>query len=153
MKIAIVGSRPMFLANPELVETMVRAYVEQLPKDTIIISGQAEGVDTWAEQAAKELGYTFIPFKAQWKTYGKSAGFRRNAEMVNEANKVVAFWNGHSRGTEHTINMARREQKLERVFLVEPATAESIKLREAQARAKNLPTTRRRVPITEQLPF
>lgn len=134
MKIAIVGSRPEGLANPELVKTMVRAYVEQLPKDSIIISGQALGVDTWAEQAAKEFGYKFIPFPAKWKTYGKSAGYRRNAEMVNEANKVVAFWNGRSRGTDHTINMARREQKLERVFIVEPATAESIKLREAQIR-------------------
>lgn len=46
-----------------------------------------------------------------WNRYGRSAGARRNAEIVKQADEVVAFWDGKSRGTQITIAMARAAGK------------------------------------------
>ncbi len=47
-RIAIVGSRG--LPRPDLIE----AFVASLPAGTVVVSGGARGVDTVAEQAARE---------------------------------------------------------------------------------------------------
>lgn len=47
---------------------------------------------------------------ADWDAYGKSAGYRRNAEMVSlGADLCIAFVvPGKSKGTQHTIDLARK---------------------------------------------
>lgn len=105
MRIAIVGSRDY--ANL----AAVRRYVLSLPKDTIIISGGARGVDREAELAAYEAGLQVEIFFADWKTHGKDAGFIRNHEIVKSADRIVAFWDGRSRGTAHTIGLAKIASK------------------------------------------
>lgn len=109
-KVAIVGSRD-YPHKQHVID-----YVQSLPPETVIISGGARGVDTWAEQAAREQGMQTIIYPAEWDKYGKSAGFRRNADIVSEADKVVAFHHNASKGTAHTINLAIQENKLEAVF-------------------------------------
>lgn len=105
MKIAIVGSR--HCEAKEQVFHFV-AGLAQRDASTVILSGGAPGVDTWAEQAAKEYGLQTEIYKADWDTHGKSAGFIRNTTIVAEADKVVAFWDGKSRGTLDTINKAKK---------------------------------------------
>jgi hypothetical protein len=105
MKIAIVGSRDY--PHPQ----HVTDYVNTLPLDTIIVSGGARGVDTWAEQAARRRGMTVIVFKADWKTFGKVAGFMRNREIIDAADSVTAFWDLYSPGTKHSISTAREKGK------------------------------------------
>jgi hypothetical protein len=39
--------------------------------------------------------------------YGKSAGYKRNHEMLAAATGLIAFWDGRSRGTAHMIHIAR----------------------------------------------
>jgi predicted Rossmann fold nucleotide-binding protein DprA/Smf involved in DNA uptake len=105
-KIAIVGSRDYDnLRN-------VRLYVLSLPEGTIIVSGGARGVDQAAERAAKERDdmQTLI-YKADWESYGKSAGYRRNITIVDQADWIVAFWDGKSKGTLHTITEAAKRGK------------------------------------------
>ena len=46
-------------------------------------------------------------YPADWDTYGKSAGYRRNQLMADNADALVAFWDGQSRGTGHMINLAK----------------------------------------------
>lgn len=106
MKVAIVGSRDY--GNLEA----VRAYVRGLPKDTVIVSGGARGVDSVAEQEARRCGLEVLIFPAEWGKYGKSAGYRRNVDIVTAADQVVAFWDGVSRGTKHSIDLARAQGKL-----------------------------------------
>jgi hypothetical protein len=45
---------------------------------------------------------------ADWDTYGKSAGYRRNADMAKYSDAVVCFWDGVSKGTKHMIDLARQ---------------------------------------------
>lgn len=104
MKIAIVGSR-----NYPNKQDVVR-YVKSLPHGTMIISGGAMGPDTWAEEAALVRGLETMIFKPEWDKWGKSAGFRRNADIVMAADKVVAFTTG-SKGTANTMELARRYGK------------------------------------------
>ncbi len=112
-KVAIVGSRPS--DNPSAnakVREAVHAYVASLPADTVIVSGGANGVDSWAEEAAIKRGLNTLIFKPDWKAFGKSAGFIRNRHIVNAAEQVVAFWDGYSKGTKHSIDLAQAQGKL-----------------------------------------
>lgn len=103
MNVAIVGSRDY----PDM--AAVRSYVRTLPNGTTVVSGGARGVDSVAEAAARNGGLAVRIFEAQWDKHGRRAGFLRNQDIVAAADKVVAFWDGTSRGTEHTIVLALKE--------------------------------------------
>lgn len=121
MKIAIVGSRNF--PSPE----KIRKYMQALPKDTIIVSGGAPGVDLIAEKLADELGLQKEIYHADWnnlsepdaliktnkygKKYDARAGHRRNSQIVQAADKIVAFWDGKSTGTQDTIKKANLSGK------------------------------------------
>ncbi len=104
MKVAIVGSRKY----PD--KAGVVEFVNSLPKDTIIVSGGAKGVDSWAEHAARMRGMErqiYKPLQSEIIKYGfPVAAFNRNQTIVDNADEVVAFWNGLSRGTLDTIKKA-----------------------------------------------
>jgi len=101
MRMAIVGSRDFKRLDK------VRQFVEDLPLDTTVVSGNARGVDRTAEDAARLRRMRVISIPPQWDTYGKQAGFVRNREIVDHADELVAFWDGTSRGTAHSIKLAR----------------------------------------------
>lgn len=110
-KVAIVGSRDF--PNRPLVE----AFVERLRPSTVVVSGRGRGVDRWAEDAAKARGLATDIYPAEWDKYGKAAGFRRNKDIVNACDHLVAFWDGESRGTMHSLDMALEQEKLFVIFL------------------------------------
>ena len=45
-------------------------------------TGSMKGIDFLADQVGKELGFLVVPIAADWTGNGKSAGPRRNREMV-----------------------------------------------------------------------
>jgi len=110
MRVAIVGSRDF----QDLVA--VHDYVAALPLGTVVVSGGARGVDTAAREAAKALGFAFEEFPADWNLHGRRAGMIRNAAMIETCDRVAAFWNGRSRGTDNAIKTARRLGKPVSVF-------------------------------------
>lgn len=71
-----------------------------------VITGGARGADTlgsmWADTA--QINQTI--HKADWDKYGKSAGYKRNLVMADDAEALIAFWDGSSKGTKHMINIA-----------------------------------------------
>ena len=93
-------------------ETLVRKTTHDVihPAD-ILLHGGARGVDTWCAEEAKQSGATVLRRPAQWETYGRSAGMRRNTDMLNELvaqadpYHILLFWDGESRGTEHMLWM------------------------------------------------
>lgn len=102
-KVGIIGSREY----PHL--GRVHNYVSTLPEGTVIVSGGARGVDKTAEDAADARGLEKIVHlvtKAEWGQYGKAAGPMRNARIVEDADMIVAFWDGESTGTLDSIKKA-----------------------------------------------
>lgn len=71
-----------------------------------IVSGNARGADSLGERYAQEKGYKLALFPADWERYGRSAGPRRNAQMAENADALIAFWDGQSRGTKNMIDRA-----------------------------------------------
>lgn len=100
MRLAIVGSRDFRSLE------LVADFISKLKATTKVVSGGARGVDREAVRLAKLRGLQTEEFLANWGSYGKSAGFRRNEEMISTAQGVVAFWDGSSRGTRNAIDLA-----------------------------------------------
>jgi hypothetical protein len=108
MKLAIVGSRT-FSNYAELVRCINLNY--DISQITDIISGGAKGADSLAEIFAKENNINLIVFKADWDKYGKRAGFIRNCDIIDACDSCIAFWDGHSAGTKHDIELCRKKGK------------------------------------------
>jgi hypothetical protein len=72
-----------------------------------VVSGGASGVDSLGERWAEEHMVPFEVYPAEWGLYGRSAGYRRNVQMADAADALIAVWNGGSRGTQHMIAIAR----------------------------------------------
>lgn len=85
-------------------------------KSVEIFCGMASGADTLGERFAKENGYKIRYFPANWERYGKRAGILRNEEMVLSANALIAFWNGKSKGTEHVLKFAYKNNLWTQVY-------------------------------------
>jgi hypothetical protein len=73
-----------------------------------IVSGGARGADRLGEQYADDHWIPKTVFPAEWDKYGKSAGYRRNEQMAQYAEVLVAFWDYNSPGTRHMINLAKQ---------------------------------------------
>lgn len=104
MRVIIAGSREGF----ELEDVLV-AMEESGFSVTEVVSGTARGVDRLGEIWANANQIPVKRFPANWDEYGKSAGYLRNAEMAKYSDALVALWDGKSKGTEHMINLARKE--------------------------------------------
>lgn len=73
---------------------------------TQIISGTAFGTDQLGEKYALENNIELIKIPADW-SLGKSAGYKRNVQMAEVAEQLIAFNVNNSKGTGHMINIAR----------------------------------------------
>ena len=98
MKIAIIGSRNISIDN-------FNAYVSHGDE---IVSGGARGVDLCAEAYARNNGMKFTLFKPEYARYGRAAPIIRNRKIVEYADKILAFWDGESRGTLSVIEYAKK---------------------------------------------
>ena len=76
-----------------------------------IVSGGACGADTLAERYANEHDINLTVYPADWEKYGKSAGYKRNHTIIENCDNVIAFWDGRSNGTYHSINLAKKLKK------------------------------------------
>ncbi len=90
--------------------------VKQRTHTVVIISGTARGADQMGERYARERGFQLRRFPADWEQHGKSAGHIRNAKMADNADALIAFWDGMSNGTKNMIDNARRKGLAVRVI-------------------------------------
>lgn len=81
-----------------------------------IVSGKARGADSLGEKYANENGLNIVEFPADWDKHGKSAGYKRNLEMAENADALIAFWDGDSRGTKHMIDIAKEKNLPTRII-------------------------------------
>jgi hypothetical protein len=75
---------------------------------TCVFCGGARGVDTFGADYAKVMGIPVEYHIASWEIYGKRAGFMRNEFMAANADALIAFWDGKSKGTKHMIDTAMK---------------------------------------------
>lgn len=108
MKLGIVGSREF--NDYDFVEKNINIICGNI-KISEIVSGGARGVDSIAEQYAKDNNIKTRIFEAEWDWFGKRAGFVRNEYIVDYSDYVIAFWDGVSTGTKDTINMCMKKKK------------------------------------------
>lgn len=73
----------------------------------MVVSGGARGADMLGERFATRRHYPIKRFSADWERYGNAAGPIRNKQMAEYADALIAFWDGHSRGTRNMITLAR----------------------------------------------
>ena len=103
MKILIAGSRGIdtFDLSP---------YIP--PNTALIICGGAKGIDTLAERYADQHRISKLVLLPRYDLYGKAAPIKRNEKMIDIADEVIIVWDGHSRGTKHTLDDATQKNKM-----------------------------------------
>lgn len=108
LKVIIAGSRSFddYDTLEEVCKEILAEYWDH--RNIVIISGGAAGADYQGEVFAYQNQLSLSTFKAQWKQYGKVAGHLRNEVMAKEADMLIAFWDGASKGTENMIKLARK---------------------------------------------
>lgn len=114
--VAILGSRPRYFLDLGAAFRKVRDYIRALPPETVVVSGGADGIDSFAEQlaAARGLGTGVFPVtKEEWARDPRGAGFARTERLLkyvkDEGGRVACFRGMASPGTSYTI---RRCQEL-----------------------------------------
>lgn len=83
-----------------------------------ILSGGAKGIDSLAELFADKHRLSKIILRPRYDLYGKSAPLKRNEELVQMADKILIIWDGSSRGTNYTINYAKKLNKNLKVIIL-----------------------------------
>lgn len=118
MKLAITGSRHYYPHSPSWTFAAICMNVANL-NATEIIHGGAVGVDSIAEDAAEQCQIPTRVLRPDYKAHAncpKYAPLARNIEIVKLSDLVIAFWDGKSKGTLHTIKQAEAAGKLFKVY-------------------------------------
>ena len=112
MNLSVVGSRSIKdNATAMLGAVSIMNNVIEKHDITHFVSGGAAGPDKWGEATAAGYGISRAIYKPDWDKYGKSAGMRRNVDIINDSDIVLIFWDGKSKGTSHDIMLARKCKK------------------------------------------
>ena len=112
-RVVVCGSRSF--SDFVLLRSKLDVFLARKLPDVVILSGGCRGADALAERYAALRGLPVERFLADWARLGRSAGFHRNEVMVKQADAVVAFWDGRSRGTASVISLAKILRKPLRV--------------------------------------
>lgn len=109
-KVIVAGSRTF--DDYALLERKLDNILQNkiLEYDIEIVEGDAKGADKAGGLYADRKGYKKTVMPADWNSYGRSAGHRRNEEMARYAigGGCVVFWDGISRGSKNMIEMAKK---------------------------------------------
>ncbi|MGE4403696.1 MAG: SLOG family protein [Desulfobulbus sp.] len=104
MRIIIAGSRTV--SEMDVRMALQRCFWTGFV--TAVVSGTATGADQYGEAWAEENQIDVCRFPAEWEKYGKRAGPMRNKVMSENAEGLIAVWDGQSRGTYSMIDLARK---------------------------------------------
>lgn len=121
MRVLVCGSRDY--QNTDRIYTVLGGlyvnYTAMGGMEFVIVEGGAAGADRIAQQWARyvidqtnNFGQVKLEtYPADWRQYGKSAGYLRNVQMLEEGKPhlVCAFFSSQerSRGTAMMVNLAR----------------------------------------------
>lgn len=109
---AIIGSRTHTKDQLMQVRALVGPRIYSSNKESVFISGGcSSGADFWCKYFCNQYGRKYLEAPAFWHkpNHGAiwmGAGQARNRLIVDVSNRVIAFWNGASRGTKGAIDYA-----------------------------------------------
>ena len=99
MRLIIAGSRS-FTHYQHLCQTLA----PERHRITQVLTGGARGADQLGYRWAWKHAIKHQVCRADWERFGKSAGVRRNYQMAQAGDLLLAFWDGRSAGTRHMIS-------------------------------------------------
>ena len=103
-RVIVAGGREF--DDVPLLYAKLNTYLANKLPDVQIVSGVARGADTLGMRFAMDHNLKCAKFPAEWDRWGRGAGYIRNREMAANADALIAFWDGKSRGTKHMIDLA-----------------------------------------------
>ena len=109
MKTAIIGSRG--IKGIDLTEYIPCGTDE-------ILSGGAKGVDTLARDYALSHKIKFTEFLPEYKIYGRVAPLKRNIKIIENADVVIALWDGKSHETKYVIENCKKRNVPVKVYMI-----------------------------------
>ena len=107
-RLLVTGSRTWH--DVRVIEQALAVILDRHPEGVLLVHGACpRGADAIAAAyAVRTPGYRTEAHAADWGRYGRSAGYRRNAEMVAlGADGCAAFIRGGSPGSTHAVRLAR----------------------------------------------
>lgn len=110
--LAVIGSRT-FVNYAGLVSVWKKYFVG---KFDYIVSGGANGADKLGKSLSDETGLDYVEFLPDWDKFGGGAGMIRNKDIINNCSAVLAFWNGESKGTKNSLDLAKEMRKPSFIF-------------------------------------
>lgn len=117
MKIAFSGCRDISV-DPE--DALATAALYANPE--ILVGDCPTGVDDSVRKWAAYRGFKTTVFEADWDRLGRAAGPERNRRLVKDADFLIAFWDGKSKGTLSAISEAIKAGKIVTIHPVGRAT-------------------------------
>ena len=111
MRIAVVGSRGIEAVDLD-------KYVRDCDE---IVSGGAVGVDSCAAEYAKRTDVRLTEFLPEYNRFGRGAPLKRNLQIIEYSDEVIAFWDGSSNGTKYVIDQCKRLGKKVTVHIIKSA--------------------------------
>lgn len=108
MKLAVTGSRGLTadLSN----------FAALFQNIELIITGGARGIDRCAKEYGDKMGIPVRVIAPEYERLGKVAPLVRDRQIVDEADAVLALWDGSSKGTAYTVAYAKKKGKPVRLF-------------------------------------
>lgn len=126
MKLIIAGSRDITDYDALRLALMASGLWKKHKKAIEVVSGTARGVDTLGEIFAERNGLVLHSMAADWDTYGKRAGYLRNAEMADFADALLLIWDGKSKGSQHMYDLAKKKGLEVHAFIYEGKGADGV---------------------------
>ena len=101
MKVIIAGGRDYKFTAAD-----TKRLDDMADQINLVISGCARGADQEGEAWAAARKIPVTRFQANWRAFGKVAGFIRNGHMAQFADCLIAFPGG--RGTDDMVKQANK---------------------------------------------
>lgn len=109
-RVGIIGSRSVTdygAVLSAICEARLQGFIPM--GEFIVVSGGAQGVDSFARKFSQDSGYRLIEYKPDYSTgKGRAAPLIRNSIIAENSNVLIAIHDGKSTGTMHMINCMKK---------------------------------------------